>query len=101
MARLKSQYKFKHHMLFSASFYKVIEEDQRSDETELFINLIISLNSTQTDIGNIDVKSQLKHQIQVQETKESGWISNKNNLIKINFFQTGVLNGSSYVKILL
>ena len=30
-ARLINQYKFKYHILFSASFYKINEEDQRSD----------------------------------------------------------------------
>ena len=38
-ARLINQYEFKYHILFSASFYKIKEEDQRSDEIELFINL--------------------------------------------------------------
>ena len=42
--RLKNQYKFEYLILFSASFYKINEEDQRSDENELFINLNISRN---------------------------------------------------------
>ena len=98
-ARLINQYKFKNHVLFSASFYKINEEDQRSDEIELFINLKINNNLTETDINNIDVKSQLEHQIQVQETKESGWIFDKINAMKIRFYKTDKLNGSSYVKI--
>ena len=71
-AKLKNQYKFKYHIKFSASFYKNIEEDQRSDEIELFINLKINNNLTESDIDNIDIKSQLEHQFQIQETKESG-----------------------------
>ena len=71
-ARLINQYKFRYHILFSASYYKINEGDQRSDEIELFTNLKINNNLTETDINNIDVKSQLEHQIQVQETKESG-----------------------------
>ena len=59
-ARLIYQYKFKYHILFSASFYKINEEDQRADETELFINLNINHNLTGTDINDIDVKSQFK-----------------------------------------
>ena len=35
-ARSIDQYEFKYHILFSASFYKINEEDQRSDEIELF-----------------------------------------------------------------
>ena len=98
-ARLINQYKFKYHILFSASFYKINEEDQRSDEIELFINLNINNNLTETDINKINVKSQLEHQIQVQETKESGWIFDKINSMKIRFYKTEELNGSSYVKI--
>ena len=37
-ARLINQYKFKYHTLFSASFYKINEEDQRDNEIELYIN---------------------------------------------------------------
>ena len=74
-ARLINQYKFKYHILFSASFYKINEEDQRSDEIELFINLINDHNLTENDINDFEAKSQLEHQI--QETKESGWISIK------------------------
>ena len=98
-ARLINQYKFKYHVLFSASFYKINGEDQRSDEIELFINLNINNNITESDINNIDIKSQLEHQIQSQETKESGWIFDKINSMKIRFYKTDELNGSSYVKI--
>ena len=98
-AKLINQYKFKYHILFSASFYKINKEDQRSDEIELFNNLIINNNLTETDIDNIDIKPQLEHQIQVQETKESGWIFDKINSMKIRFYKTVELNGSIYVKI--
>ena len=98
-ARLINQYLFKYHILFSASFYKINEEDQRSNEIELYINLNINHDLTETDIGNIDVRSQLEHQIQIQETKESGWIFDKYNSVKISFYKTGELNGTSYVKI--
>ena len=97
--RLINQYKFKNHILFSASFYKINEEDQRNDEIELFNNLKINNNITESDIKNTDVKYQLEHQIQIQETKESGWIFDKINSMKIRFFKTGELYGSSYVKI--
>ena len=55
-------------------------------------------NLTETDIDNIDVKSQLEHQIQTQETKESGCIFDKINLMKVRFYKTGELDGSSYLK---
>ena len=45
-ARLKNQYKYKYHTLFSASFYKNNEEDQRYNEIELYMNLKINHNLT-------------------------------------------------------
>ena len=45
-----------------------------SDETELFFCLNTNHNWTETDMDDIDVKSQLEHQTQIQETKKSGWI---------------------------
>ena len=54
---------------------------------------------TEADIDNIDVRSQLEHQIQNQEMKESGWIFDKINSTRISFYETGKLKGSSYVKI--
>ena len=98
-ARLINQYKFKYHTLLSASFYKINEEDQRYNEIELYINLKINHNLTESDFDNIDVRSQLEHQIQIQETKESGWIFDKINSMKISFYKTVELNGTSYVKI--
>ena len=98
-ARLLNQYKFNCHTLFSASFYEINEEDQRYNEIELYINLEIYHKSTESDIDNIDIRSQLEHQIQIQETKESGWIFDKINSMKISFYKTVELNGTSYVKI--
>ena len=98
-ARLINQYKFKYHTLFSASFYEINEEDQRSNEIELYINLNNNHNLIVSDIDNIDIRSQLEQQIQNQETKESGWIFDKINSMKISFYKTTELNGYSYVKI--
>ena len=53
---------------------------------------------TEIDINDFDAKPQLEHQIQIQETKESGWIFDKFNSMKLKVFETGALNGSSYVK---
>ena len=59
----------------------------------------INKNLTESDIDNIDVRSQLEHQIQIQETKDSGWIFDKINSMKISFYKTTELDGASYVKI--
>ena len=98
-ARLINQYKFKYHTLFSAGFYKNNEEDQRKNEIELYMNLKINHNLTESEIDNIDVRSQLEHQIQIKETKESRWIFDKINSMKISLYKTEELNGTSYVKI--
>ena len=98
-ARLINQYKFIYHTLFSASFYKINQEDQRDTEIELYINLKINKNLTESDTDNIDVRSQLEHQNQIQETKESGWIFDKIISMKKSFYKTTELNGTSYVKI--
>ena len=98
-ARLMNQYKFKNHTLFSASFYKINEGDQRYNQIELYMNLIIDNNLTEPDIDNIDVRSQLDHQIQMQELKDSGWIFDKVNSMKISFYKITELNGTSYDKI--
>ena len=98
-ARLINQYKFKYHTFFSASFYKINEEDQRNNHIELYINLKIINNLTESDINNIDIRSQLEDQIQMQELKDSGWIFDKINSMKISFYKTTELNGTSYVKI--
>ena len=45
------------------------------------------------------MKPQLEHQTQIEETRESGWIFDKINSMKISFHKTGEINGSSYVKI--
>ena len=86
-ARLISQNKVKYHTLFSASFHKIIEEDRRGEEIEIFNNLNIHHNLTETDNFDIDVKSKLEHQIQIQETKKSGWIFEKTNSMKQNFIK--------------
>ena len=78
-ARFIYQYKFTYQTKFSARFDKQDENNQVLDETVLFINLNINHNTTETDIGKIDIRSQLEHQIQIQETKKSGWRFDKTN----------------------
>ena len=98
-ARLINQYKFRYQTVFSARFDKQDEDNQVLDETELFINLNINQNLTQTDINIIDVVFQLEHQKQQQEMKVSGWRFDKINSMTIYFYKTIELNGSNYIKI--
>ena len=67
-------------------------------EIQLYTNLNINHNLTQSDTDSIDVRSQLEHPIQIQETKDSGCIFDKINSMKISFYKAGELNGSPYVK---
>ena len=58
--------------MFSARFDKQDENNQVLDETELFINLNIKHNVAKSDLGKINIKYPLEHQIQQQEMKDSG-----------------------------
>ena len=98
-ARLINQYKFRYQTVFSARFDKQNEDGKLLDETELFINLNINHNLTQTDINNIDVVSPLEHQIQQQEMKDSGWKLDKIFSMTVYFYKTSEMDGRSYVKI--
>ena len=72
-ARLINQYKFRYQTVFSARFDKQDEAGLLLDETELFINLNINENLTQSDLDNINITFPLERQIQQQERKDSGW----------------------------
>ena len=96
--RLINQYKLKYHIIFSASFHKINEEDQRSDEIELFLTLNNSHKLIETDMINIDVKSQTRTSNSNSRNNESVWIFDKINSMKLRLYKTGEINASSYVK---
>ena len=98
-ARLINQYEYKSQTVISARFDKQDEDNQVLDETEVFLNLNINQNLTESDLENIDVKSPLEHQIQQQETKDSGWRFDKLNSMTNFFYKTGDLNSSNYIKV--
>ena len=98
-ARLINQYKFKYQTVFSARFGQQDEDSQLLEETELFINLNINHNLTQSDLDKINIISPLEFQIQQQEMKDSGWRFDKINSMTIYFYKTTEMNGSNYVKI--
>ena len=82
-AGLINQYIFNYQTVFSARFDKQDEDNQLLDETELYINLNIKHNLTESVLDKIDIKSPLEHQIQQQEMKDSGWRFDKiNSMIK-------------------
>ena len=69
--QINSQFKFKYQCTFLARFDKQNEENELLDETELFINLKINHNLTETDLKKINIRSDLERQIQQQEMKDS------------------------------
>ena len=71
-ARLITQYKFKYQVVFSARFDKQDDINQMIDEVELFIDLNINHNQTESDIDKIDIKSPLENQIHQQAMKNFG-----------------------------
>ena len=100
-ARLINHYKFRYQVVFLGRFDKEDEDGQTFDETELFINLNINQNLTQSDLDNINITFPLERQIQQQEMKDSGWRFDKISSMTIYFYKTNEMNGSNYVKILL
>ena len=98
-ASLINQYKFRYQTVFSAPFDKQNEDGQLLDETELYINLNINHNLTETDTNDINVVSPLEYQIQQQEMKDSGWRFDKINSMLVYFYKTVELNGANYIKI--
>ena len=97
-ARSINQYKFRYQTVFSARFDKQDEDDQLLDETELFLNLNINHNLTQSDLDKINIISPLEFQIQQQEMKDSGWRFDKINSMTIYFYKIIEMNVSNYVK---
>ena len=98
-ARLINRYKFRYQTVFSARFDKQDEDGQLLDETELFINLNINQNLTQSDLDNINITFPLERQIQQQAMKDSGWRFDKLYSMTIYFYKTNEMNGSNYIKI--
>ena len=84
-ARLLNQYKFKYQTVISAIFDKQDKDNQVLDETELFKNLNINHNLTESDLDKFDVRSPSEHQIQQKEMKDSGRRFDKINSITIYF----------------
>ena len=98
-ARLINQYKFRYQVVFSGRFNKQDENGDISDETEMFINLNINQNLTQSGIDNIDITYPLGQQIDILKMKDSGWRFNKIYSMTIYFYKTNEMNGSNYIKI--
>ena len=62
-----------------------MRRNQVLDEIEMFFNLIINRNLTQSDIDKTDVRSKLEQQVQNEESKDSGWRFDTNYSMTIYF----------------
>ena len=98
---MKNQYKFKYQPVFSAKFDKQDQDEKMLDETELYINLNVNHDFTETDLDNLNVRFSSEEQIRRQELKDFGWRFDNINSMKINFYKTEEKNGSSSVTISL
>ena len=97
-ARLKNRYIFKYQIVFSEKIDKQDEDGQMLDEIDWYRNLKINQSLTESDIGIIDIKCSLEHQIQSQEIKESGWSIGPIDSKTIYFYKTAELDGLSKTK---
>ena len=98
-SRILNQYELKNQTVLSARFDEQGEDGQKLDEIELYINLNINQDSTESDFGIINVKFQLEEQIQRQELKNSVRRFHRNNSITRYFFNATEMNGWSHVLI--
>ena len=79
--RLINQYKFRYQTVFLTVFDK-----QNGYEKELFIDLNITHNLTQSDIDKIDVISPLRNKINDEEMKDFNWQFYKINSLTVYFY---------------
>ena len=98
-AKFINQYKFKYQLSFMLLDYKFEEDGDIRKEPEMTINLNMTNNLTQSEIDNVDIQCDLEARKQNLEMKESGWHFQRVNSMTISFYNTGNMDGSSYVKV--
>ena len=98
-AKFLNQYKFKYQLSFMLLFYKFEEDGDIRRETQMSINLNMITNLTQSEIDNVNIQWDLESRKQNLEMRESGWVFQRVNSMTISFYNTGNMDGSSYVKI--
>ena len=98
-AKFIKQYKCKYQLSFMLFFYKFEEDGDIRREAEMSINLSMITNLTQSEIDNVNIQWDLEARKQNLEMRESGWIFQIVNSMTISYYNTGNMDGSSYVKI--
>ena len=91
-AKFINQYKFKYQLSFVVLFNKFEKDGDIRKEAEMSINLKMI-------IDNVNVQWDLESRIQNLEMKEFGWVFQRVNSMTISYYNTGNMDGSSYVKV--
>ena len=97
-AKFINQYKFKYQLSFILIFYKFEEDGDIRKEAEMVITLNMTNSLTQSEIDNVKIQWNVEARKQNLEMKKSGWIFQRVNSMTISFYNTGNMDGSSYVK---
>ena len=98
-AKYINQYKFKYQLSFMLLFNKFEEDGDIIREAELTVTLNMINNLTQTEIEDVNIQWDVEARKQNLEMKESGWNFQRINSMSISFYNTGNMDGSSYVRI--
>ena len=98
-AKFIYEYKFKYQLSFMLLFYKFEEYGDIKKEAEMTVNLNMTNNLTQSEIDNVNIQWDLEARKQNLEMQESGWVFQRVNSMTISFYNTGNMDGSSYVKL--
>ena len=98
-ANFINQYRFKYQIFFMLIFGKFEEDGDIRKEAEMTINLKMTKNLTQSEIDNVDIPWDLEARKQNLEMKESGWDFQRVISMTISFYNTGNMDGSSYIKV--
>ena len=97
-AKYINQYKFKYQLSFMLLFYKFEEDGDIRTEAEMTITLNMTNNLTQSEINNVNIQWDVEARKQNLEMRESGWVFQRVNSMTISFYNTGNMDGCSYVK---
>ena len=98
-AQYINQYKFKYQLSFMLLFYKFEEDGDIRREAEMTVTLNMVNNLTQSEIDSVDIQWAVEARKQNLEMCESGWNFQRVNSMTISFYNTGSMDGSSYVKL--
>ena len=78
-------------------FNKFEEDGDIRKEAEVVVNLSMINNLTESEIDNANIQWEVEARKQNLEMRESGWHFQRVNSLTISFYNTGNMDGSSYV----